>query len=100
LRTSPPLQGDNVSVLYVTDRVDVPAEHLESGMAPPLPPMRAAAAQIRIRRSAGRPSNAMVAVEHHGWWYSIDSTDGQSKAGTHGSRVTVDNVPYKLMSPL
>jgi hypothetical protein len=21
----------------------------------------------------------MVAVEHHGWWYSIDSTDGQSK---------------------
>ena len=21
----------------------------------------------------------MVAIEHHGWWYFIDSTDGQSK---------------------
>jgi hypothetical protein len=59
--------------------VDVPAEHLESGMAPPLSPRGPAAAQIHIRRSAGRPSNAMAAVEHHGWWYSIDSTDGQSK---------------------
>ena len=59
--------------------VDVPAEHLESGMAPPLPPRGPAAAQIHIRRSARRPSNAMVAVEHHGWWYSIDATDGQSK---------------------
>ncbi len=59
--------------------MDVPADHLESGMAPPLPPRGPAAAQIHIRRSAGRPGNAMVAVEHHGWWYSIDATDGQSK---------------------
>jgi hypothetical protein len=21
----------------------------------------------------------MIAVEHHGWWYSVDGTDAQSK---------------------
>ena len=59
--------------------VDVPAEHVESGMASPVPPGAPVAAQIQIQRSAGRPGNAMVAVEHHGWWYSIDATDGRSK---------------------
>jgi hypothetical protein len=59
--------------------VDVPAEHLESGLAPRLPPSGPAGAQIRVGRSAGRPRDAMVAVEHRGWWYSIDSTDGRSK---------------------
>jgi hypothetical protein len=59
--------------------VDVPTKHLESGLAPPLPPGGPAVAQIRIHRSSGRPGNAMVAVEHHGSWFSIDSTDGASK---------------------
>jgi hypothetical protein len=59
--------------------VDVPADHLESGLASPLPPVGPAGAQIRIRRSANRPGDALVAVPHHGWWYWIDATDGQSK---------------------
>ena len=38
------------------------------------------AAIIRpIHNTVESQSQAMVAVQRHGWWYSIDSTDGQSK---------------------
>ncbi|MHC4077598.1 MAG: hypothetical protein ACYST0_04045, partial [Planctomycetota bacterium] len=59
--------------------VDVPGEHLESGLAPPLPPSGPAVAHIRIPRSKSPPNDAMVAIKHHGWWYSIAATDGRSK---------------------
>lgn len=59
--------------------VDVPPEHVASGMAAAVPPTGPVASQMRIHRSAGRPGNALVAVKHHGWWYSIDATDGPSK---------------------
>ncbi len=57
--------------------VEVPEEHLQSGLAPALPP--SAQHPIRIRRSGFRPSQALVAVRRHGWWYSIDGTDAASK---------------------
>ncbi len=59
--------------------VDVPREHLASGLAPPVPPAGPAGACIRVRRTRDRPGPALVAIEHHGWWYSIDSTDAASK---------------------
>lgn len=59
--------------------VEVPEEHVASGLAPPLPPMGAAAKSIRIRSSASYPWDAMIAIKHHGWWYSIDGTDTESK---------------------
>ena len=62
------------------DSVDVPPEHLESGLASPLPHGGPNTDQIRIRRSADRPSGALVAFRHHGWWFWIDGTDGRSKA--------------------
>jgi hypothetical protein len=67
-------------LLIAAAGVDVPDEHLESGLASRLPPGGPAAAEIHIRRSKGRPKDAMVAVTHHGWWYWIDSTDHASKA--------------------
>ncbi len=59
--------------------VDVPPEHLESGMARPLPHAGPAGQCIRIRRTKNSPDGAMTAVRHHGWWYSIDGTDAASK---------------------
>ena len=59
--------------------VEVPAEHVESGMAHRLPPPGAAGRSIRIRRSKDRPDGAVTAVRHHGWWYSVDGTDAASK---------------------
>jgi hypothetical protein len=59
--------------------VEIPEAQLRSGLAPPLPPPGPAASLIRIKRSSGRPADALVAVQHHGWWWSIDGLDAQSK---------------------
>ena len=59
--------------------VEVPEEHLESGVAHRLPPPGPVGRSIQIRRSKGRPDGAVAAVRHHGWWYSIDGTDAASK---------------------
>jgi hypothetical protein len=59
--------------------VEVPEEHVQSGLAPQLPPAAAVGEAIRIRGSKWRPRTAMTAVKHHGWWYSIDGTDTASK---------------------
>jgi hypothetical protein len=59
--------------------VEVPEEHVESGMAHRLPPPGPVGRSIQIRRSRDRPDGAVVAGRHHGWWYSIDGTDAASK---------------------
>lgn len=59
--------------------VEIPEEHVQSGLAVPLPPVGAPGKSIRIRGSESRPRQAMIAVKHHGWWYFIDGTDAGSK---------------------
>jgi hypothetical protein len=59
--------------------VDVPEEHLTSGIAAPLPPMGLPGREIHIRRSKRRPDEALTAFRHHGWWYFIDGTDAKSE---------------------
>jgi hypothetical protein len=59
--------------------VEVPAEHIESGLAPVLPAPGAVGNELRVRRSKRSPTGAMIAVKRHGWWYYIDQTDTPSK---------------------
>jgi hypothetical protein len=59
--------------------VEVPEEHLESGVAHRLPPPGPVGRSIQIRRSKRRPDGAVTAARHHGWWYSIAGTDAPSK---------------------
>ena len=60
--------------------VEVPEEHLSAGIArPPAPRGAERASIVSIRSSKTRPENAAVAVEHRGWWFSIDATDTRSK---------------------
>ncbi len=59
--------------------VEVPDEHVESGLAHRVPPPGPVHATIRIRRSKDRPKPALVAVRLHDWWYWIDATDPASK---------------------
>ena len=59
--------------------VDVPPEHVLSGIAQPLPPAGPVGEAVRIGRSKRRPDEAVVAVRHHGWWYAIDGRDAPSK---------------------
>jgi len=59
--------------------VEVPEEHVASGLARPLPPMGLPGRDIHIRRSKRCPDEAVVAFRHHGWCYFIDGTDAKSK---------------------
>jgi hypothetical protein len=59
--------------------MDLPPEHLESGMVETLPELGPMRDLIRIQRSDAAPERAMVAVQHHGWWYYIDARDPASK---------------------
>jgi hypothetical protein len=59
--------------------VEVPQEHIESGLAAALPTSGTAGADFHVRRSKRRPQKAMIAVKRHGWWYYIDQTDSRSK---------------------
>ncbi len=63
----------------VAASVQVPEEHLTTGTAGPLPPVGPAGQGIRVRVSKERPDEAMAAVRHHDWWYSIDGADAESK---------------------
>ena len=83
-----PPQGDAIvvetrSILdlirMVADSVEVPAPHLEAGYVSPAPAAPAVEPFIRIRSAPERPANAAVAVQHRGWWFYIDATDGASK---------------------
>lgn len=59
--------------------MDVPPEHVEAGWVKSYPELGAVKSMIRIQCSESAPEAAMVAVEHHGWWYYIDATDSASK---------------------
>lgn len=60
--------------------VDVPVEHVESGLARPMANAGLASRYVHIVRTESRPADALVAIRHHGWWYSIDSRDQETKA--------------------
>ena len=72
-------RGDVEEVVERSRLVDVPEEHIASGLAPLLPPVGPAGWGINIRRSKRSPDEAVTAVRHHGWWYFIDGTDAPSK---------------------
>lgn len=64
----------------IAAEIEVPEEHVRSGrtmasIKSSLPPL------IRIRSASSAPSDAMVAVEHRGYWFWIDDTDLRSKRG-------------------
>ncbi len=60
--------------------VDVPVEHVESGLARAMANAGLASRYVHIVRTESRPADALVAIRHHGWWYSIDSRDQETKA--------------------
>jgi hypothetical protein len=65
--------------------VDVPADHIEAGVAEPVGSAMAARAPfLHIRSAEGdwwnsRPEESTVAVRHRDSWFYIDGTDTQSK---------------------
>jgi hypothetical protein len=60
--------------------VNVPDEHIESGIANSVSSdIPRPEGLLEIKSSKRYPKNAMVATHQYGWWYYIDQTDATSK---------------------
>ena len=64
----------------ISAAVDVPAEHLRSGMARSFSPPGLPGKDIRIHQSARQPDTASVAVKYRETWFYIDDTDQATKS--------------------
>lgn len=60
--------------------IDIPQPHQSAGFARPLP-AAAPTPFITIHTSPNRPSEALTAIQHRGWWFYIDARDARSKQG-------------------
>lgn len=64
---------------YLSHGVQVPAEHLEHGLARPEPEIEARdLVPMQVLSQAGRPGDAFVAVPFEGYWYYIPRVDHAS----------------------
>jgi hypothetical protein len=59
--------------------VEVPKEHVDSGLAITFPPIGLAGENIRIHTSKDEPKRAEVAVKHREYWFYIDEKDMETK---------------------
>jgi hypothetical protein len=71
--------------LYLADGIDVPPEHVVSGLVYPRSNRdchEATGGMFAVYTAAGHkpPPKAYVAVKYRGWWYYVDDQDAQSKA--------------------
>jgi hypothetical protein len=59
--------------------IDIPAEHVEAGFARTYPEMGLAGKNLKIHASKDKPKQALVAVQHHDYWFYIDHSDMNTK---------------------
>jgi hypothetical protein len=59
--------------------IEIPQEHVDTGLAVPFPPTGLAGKNIRIHTSKDKPKQAVIAVKHRGYWFYIDDTDMHTK---------------------
>jgi hypothetical protein len=59
--------------------VEVPEDHVQSGIALSYPPLGLAGKGVHIRLAEERPINASVAVSYGGYWFFIDRADQRTK---------------------
>ncbi|MBX3354565.1 MAG: hypothetical protein KF724_02580 [Phycisphaeraceae bacterium] len=62
--------------------IEVPPEHVEAGVVAPTTIHASAEStfgQVNIKSGRDAPRQAVIAVQHRGWWFWIDDTDLESK---------------------
>jgi len=84
---------DLIEVLRAT--IDVPEEHIKSGIALSYPPLGPIGDGIKIKVSRTRPVNSSLAVTYRKLWYYIDETDQATKGFFNALRtlwsITIEN---------
>ena len=66
-------------IMVAAAATEVPAGHLESGLARSFPPIGMLGSGLAIHQSEERPAAAYVAVQHHGHWFYVDACDQRAK---------------------
>ena len=59
--------------------VDVPEDHIQSGIAQTYPPLGLAGKGVHIRVAVEKPANVSVRVPYDGYWFYIDRADQRAK---------------------
>lgn len=67
-----------IEILRAT--IDVPEDHIKSGLALAYPPLGPIGDGIVIKVSQKRPDNSSLAVFYRNYWFYIDETDQRTKA--------------------
>ncbi|MEJ2470907.1 MAG: hypothetical protein P8Y91_05295 [Desulfuromonadales bacterium] len=67
-----------IEILRAT--IDVPEEHIKSGLALSYPPLGPIGEGVVIKVSQKRPENSSLAVFYRDYWFYIDETDQKTKA--------------------
>jgi len=70
--------------------VDVPQEHVQSGLALSFPPKGLPGKGVHIRFAEERPTNVSVAVPYSGYWFYIDRADQRTKRAFRNLRTLWD----------
>jgi len=70
--------------------VEVPEDHVQSGLALSYPPKGLAGKGVHIRLAAERPTNASVAVSYGRYWFYIDRVDQRTKMAFRNLRTLWD----------
>jgi len=70
--------------------VEVPEDHVQSGLALSYPPIGLAGKGVHIRLAEERPASASVAVSYGGYWFYIDRSDQRTKMAFRNLRTLWD----------
>jgi hypothetical protein len=84
---------DLIQILRAT--IDVPEEHIKSGVALSYPPLGPDEEEMQIKVSRTRPGNSSLTVPYRGYWYFIDEADQSTKSFFNALRtlwsITIDD---------
>ena len=84
--------------------VEIPQEHIDTGLAVASPLMGAAGENIHIHVSKDEPDDAVVTVKYRGYWFFISETDMPSKLFYKMARtlwsITIDAAADHNAAPL
>ena len=69
--------GELIEILRAA--VEIPNKHHLKGLTIEYPPLALEGRKVCIRSSEAKPTQAVVAVKHRGYWFYIDDTDMHTK---------------------
>ena len=84
--------------------VEVPEDHVQSGLALSYPPIGLAGKGVHIRMAEEKPAVASVTVSYNGYWFYIDRADQRTKMAFRNLRtlwdISIDGAAAQQPAPV